>query len=157
MRLRNKKGSAVVEAALMMPWLAFLFVGVLDFGFYSYAAICTQNAARAAAMLTSHDTKSQTAALACQAALGELQILPNMSGVSTCTALPTIVAIKKLCASGSADPTCNGSPCADCDQDRFAQSVQVSVTYQTIPLVPIPGLTGQVTLTRIAEMRIIQQ
>jgi Flp pilus assembly protein TadG len=148
----------VVEAALMMPWLAFLFVGVLDFGFYSYAAICTQNAARAAAMRTSYDLKSQKTALACAAALAELQILPNMPGITTCTALPAIVTLKKLCASGSTDPSCQGSPCADCDQDIFAQSVQVSVTYQSVPMVPIPGvLTGQLTLTRIAEMRIIQR
>jgi len=50
MRTKNR-GSAVVEAALMMPWLAFLFMGVFDFGFYAYASICTQNAARAVAVL----------------------------------------------------------------------------------------------------------
>ena len=47
MSRKRQKGSAIVETALMMPWLAFIFVGVLDFGFYSYACICTQNAARA--------------------------------------------------------------------------------------------------------------
>jgi hypothetical protein len=31
------------------------------------------------------------------------------------------------------------------------------VTYQTFPMVPIPGiLTGQLTLTRTAEMRVIE-
>ena len=34
----------------------------------------------------------------------------------------------------------------------------VVVTYQTIPLVPIPGvLPGQITFSRTAEMRIIQE
>jgi hypothetical protein len=31
---------------------------------------------------------------------------------------------------------------------------QVSVTYTTIPLIPIPGvLTGQMTITRVVQMR----
>ena len=51
MRKRKlQKGSALVEMAFMMPWIAFLFVGIFDFGFYSYAAIATQNAARAVAL-----------------------------------------------------------------------------------------------------------
>src|SRR5258706_1465654 len=78
----RRSGQAVVEVALMMPWLAFLFVGVLDFGFYSYAAICTQNAARAAAMATSAGTTSQTNLIACTAALRELKGLPNMMGIA---------------------------------------------------------------------------
>jgi hypothetical protein len=35
--------------------------------------------------------------------------------------------------------------------------VQTTVTYQTLPMIPIPGiLTGRVQLTRVAEMRIWQ-
>ena len=53
-RERNKntreRGHAVVEIALMAPRIFFLFVGIYDVGVYSYAAICTQNAARAAAL-----------------------------------------------------------------------------------------------------------
>ena len=51
--MRRKKrngesGSAMVEVALLAPWIFFLFVGVFDMGFYSYMAICVENAARAA-------------------------------------------------------------------------------------------------------------
>ena len=47
--------------------------------------------------------------------------------------------------------------CADCSLDASATSAQASVTYQTVPLIPIPGvLTGRMTLTRVAEMRVIQ-
>ncbi len=54
---RGRGGSAIIEMALLMPWLVFLFVGILDFGFYTYAAICTQSAARAAAVATSQSAK----------------------------------------------------------------------------------------------------
>ena len=49
-RESKTSGQAIVEVSLMMPWIAFLFVGILDFGFYSYAAILLQNVAWAAAL-----------------------------------------------------------------------------------------------------------
>ena len=47
-RKAPNSGHAVVEIALMSPWILLLFVLIFDFGFYSYAAISTANAARAA-------------------------------------------------------------------------------------------------------------
>jgi hypothetical protein len=47
--------------------------------------------------------------------------------------------------------------CADCAfaYKGAATSYEAVVTYQTIPLVPIPGLlTGQLTLSRRAEERV---
>src|SRR5947207_14797502 len=49
----KERGHAVIEVSLMAPWIFFLFMGTLDFGFYSYAIIATQNAARVAVMQTS--------------------------------------------------------------------------------------------------------
>jgi Flp pilus assembly protein TadG len=157
----------VVEAALMMPWLAFLFVGVLDFGFYSYAAICTQNAARAAAIATAASSTSQTNLNACTAALRELKGLPNMSGIATCQTSAGAVNGTNPVAAFVIVLDCNSTPtCADCTATACAAtpppalptSAQASVTYQTIPMIPIPGvLTAQLTLTRICEMRIILQ
>jgi Flp pilus assembly protein TadG len=146
-RRRNQRGNAVVEVALMAPWIFFLFLGVFDVGFYCYAAICTQNAARAVAL--SH---AQTSNLdKCTIALGELHTLPNVNG-GTCGALPVVVTVTEL----------NGSDCADKGVGtavNFAAvpfCVQSAVTYQTIPLLPIPGvLTGRMTLTRTSQMRLL--
>lgn len=165
--MRRNRGSAIVEAALLMPWLAFLFIGTLDFGFYAYAAICTQNAARAAALQTD-GAGSQTNALACSAALGELNGLPNMVNVTTCVtsrsaitnADPVAVCAVTLTASGSSNSACSTTAaCADCNDASATtpSSAQVVVTYQTPPLLPIPGvLTGRLTLTRVAEARVLQ-
>src|SRR5690348_3763138 len=51
-RRGREGGHAVLEAAFLMPWLIFLFIGAFDMGFYSYALICTENAARVATMYT---------------------------------------------------------------------------------------------------------
>lgn len=162
MKRNRRRGTAVVEAALMMPWIAFLFVGVLDFGFYAYAAICTQNAARAVAVTQA----TGSGAGICTVALGELSGLPNMVGVTSCgtypgditSTKPAAVCVATLTKSGSSDTTCSSATkCADCDLNASSTSVVAQVTYQTLPMVPIPGvLMGQMTLSRTAEMRVIQ-
>ena len=144
----KQSGQAIVETALMMPWLAFLFVGVLDFGFYSYAAISIQNAARAAALRSAASQYSFSSGNSCIAALGELRGLPNMVGVTSCAALPAVVVVTPL----------SNPDCADCSVTPAATSVLATVTYQTIPMIPIPGMVmGQLTMTRTAEARVLKQ
>src|SRR6476646_3701085 len=53
MRRDCRSGHAVVETALMAPWLFLFFIAIFDFGFYAYAGIVTANAARVAALHTS--------------------------------------------------------------------------------------------------------
>ena len=134
----RQKGHAVLEAAFLMPWLIFLFVGAFDMGFYCYALICTENAVRIAAMYTSSSNSTAAdAGTACSLALGELGWLNNLNGVTTCDSLPLIV-------------TAASAPGPD-----NAGSSQVTVTYQSSQLIPIPGvLTGRLTITRTAQMRL---
>jgi Flp pilus assembly protein TadG len=157
---QRKRGSALVEMAFMMPWIAFLFVGILDFGFYSYGAIATQNAARAVAL----QSASGSAINICQSAKNEMGFLSNVPGTS-CAATQAGVSNTTpiwVCTGTLTNTTAAvcGQPtaiCADCALDNQATSIKAVVTYMSIPLVPIPGiLTGKLTLTRIAEARIIQ-
>lgn len=134
----GRRGNAVVETALIMPWLLLLFLGVFDFGFYAYAAITTAHAARVAALYTSSSPSNAADTTgACYYALQALQDLPNVgSGVTGCTALP--VQVTATAVSGA-----DGAPASS-----------VTVIYQTVPLFPIPGLMGQMTITRTAQMRV---
>ena len=135
----RERGHSILEVALFLPWLFFLFFGVLDAGFYAYAFISTASAARVAALYTSSSsTRAADTSGACTYALEELRTTPNVgSGITTCTALPVMVT-----ATSVTGP--DGSPASS-----------VSVTYQTVPLVPIPGLLSkQVTITRSVQMRV---
>ena len=167
-RKRSESGSAIVELALMSPWLFFLFVGILAFGFYMYAGICVQNAARVAAAQTSAGPGSATQAVACAAVLAELNLLPNsptacLSSGSPTSASPLVVTQTTLC--GSTTPvsvTCSARPtvptCADCAQNTAGASSQVTVTYQSVKLIPIPGsLAAQLNFYKSAENRILVQ
>ena len=75
-RKKGQSGSSIVEVALLSPWIFFLFVGIFDFGFYAYAAICTQNAARAAAFWPRHDRRRALPPDPCSAAAQEMRMLP---------------------------------------------------------------------------------
>jgi Flp pilus assembly protein TadG len=163
---RNRDGSAVVEFALMMPWLAFIFVGVIDFGFYAYAAICTESAARVAGIYASGSLGLANSAAAsntvvCPQVLGELKGLPNIPNtLTTCASGPGGITNAQPVAVVTAVLTCATSPkAADCTASPLVSpsSVQLAVTYQSVPMIPIPGvMMNRLTLTRIAEVRISQ-
>ena len=143
-RFRRKKcrGGSALEMAFFMPWYIFLFVGAYDWGFYAHALISTASAARVAALYTSTDATTQSdATKACTYALEELRIAPNVtSTMTTCNALPVIVTATAKTGANSAD----GNPASE-----------VSVSYQTNQLIPIPMLLkGRATFVRTVQMRL---
>jgi hypothetical protein len=167
---RRERGQAMVEVTLMMPWIFFLFVGILDFGFYAYSAITTENTARVVAMQIA---KSQGfSASACALAVSEMNRLNNVAGQSTpCASGTTVnppsqpIAVCTGILTKTATAVCGlpAAMCADCDCSKFpspicdnSSSVKVAVVYQAPTLIPIPGvLTNQVTFFRTAEQRIL--
>src|SRR3954466_11817603 len=80
----GRRGTAMLELALLSPWIVFLFIGVFDYGFYAYSLITLEAATRSAALWnSSHATPADTTA-ACTVVTGEMQTLVNMNGVTTC-------------------------------------------------------------------------
>jgi len=136
---KGRRGHAVVETVLIAPWIFFLFVGVLDFGFYSYALIAVENATRVAALGAGTSSSAATdQTQACTYVREELRCVPNFSSLpAACDALDLIVNVQAL---------------TDAEGD---DAVRVTVTYRTIPMIPIPGLvTGRFTITRSAETKV---
>ena len=136
---RGNHGQSALEFALFLPFLLFLFVGAFDWGFYAWALITTQNAARAAALYTSASpSKAADSAGACTVVAAEMSAAPNVGANPSCTAAPLAV-------------TATGIPSGP----DGAPASKVSVTYTTPFLIPIPALlTGQVAITRTVEMRV---
>ncbi len=134
-------GHSMIEVALLAPWLFFLFVGICDFGFYAHALISTENAARAAALASGGTSGGGSQPLACSYALGELQGMPNSASLpASCNAPPLRV---------------NYSTFTDAENHP---GIAIEVSYQPIPLIPIPGvLPSQLTITRTVEMPVFQR
>ena len=139
---RCERGHAVMEAALLLPWVLFLFVGAFDLGFYNYSLINTENAARVAAWYTSQSTSTSTdATTACTYALAELSAMPNVgTGVTTCGASPVVVTASQVTGTDGTEAS------------------QVTVSYTSPQMIPIPGLLkGQYTFNRTVQMRLVSQ
>jgi Flp pilus assembly protein TadG len=135
---RKRRGSALVELTMLSPWIFFLFIGIIDIGFYSYGLISVENAARIAAEYTSQtSTTASDQAGACTKILAELSNLSNVASLTSCGATPLVVTANAVTGPDGGAAT------------------SVSVTYQTISLIPIPGLLqSQLTFTRNVKMRI---
>jgi Flp pilus assembly protein TadG len=143
----KRRGNAAIEVAVLSPWIFFLFLGVFDSGFYMYGAISTANAARVAALYTSSGPNTLDDSFgACQIALEEMRQLPNVKAGVSC---PASCAAGTACTAGPVTFTAvsmgagaDGSPAS-----------QVTVQYQTMQLITLPGFAGQMTLKRTVQMR----
>ena len=148
-------GQAIIEVSLLAPWILFLFVGVLDFGFYSHALISTENAARVAALYAaSNGSLSGDARGACQYVLQEMRSMPNVTSQTSCpsscfgscTAGPLTVTVRALDGAGGRPLGVDGGP-----------ATEVAVRYETVGLIPIPGIMAkQLSMTRVVQMRVIE-
>ena len=130
----------MIEFALLAPWIIFLFVGAYDWGFYAHALISTENAARIAALYGANLSGGNvSSATACNIVLQELSISSNVTGLSTCTGPVS-----------TSQPVVVNLTCTTLDS---VNSIQVAVTYQTVQLIPIPGLlAGKTTIYRVAQL-----
>lgn len=138
MRSNPRRGHAIVELALMCPWILLLFMGLFDFGFYAYAAISTQNAARAAVLVTAgSDATAASQSTACLYVREELRYMTNYSSLPAgCGALPLLVQATQVVGPDGEDAS------------------RVQVSYRTVQMFTLPFFPGQMTITRTAEMRI---
>jgi Flp pilus assembly protein TadG len=137
-RNRKRRGGAMLEMALFSPWIIFLFIGALDWGFYAYSMIALETATRSAAVYTSGGFPSDSSGACTKIVLPEMKSMPNIgSGITSCDSSPLIVTATQI--TGPDNTTAS----------------QVSVTYTTPMLIPIPGLLAkQFTITRVVTMKV---
>lgn len=143
-RKRNK-AQAMVEAALMAPWIFLLFIAVFDFGFYAYALITTENAVRVGA-LTAADSwgSANSSAGVCYQVVEEMRTVPNVTGV-TCGCAGS------SCAAGPIQLTVDAIEGAGCPEGTdTARCVRVTLRYRTLSLIPLPFLQKQWNYQRAA-------
>jgi Flp pilus assembly protein TadG len=142
---KGRGGNALVEVTLMAPWIFFLFVGVLDFGFYAYQFITVENAARSAALLT-----SQSKAAATDQSDACALVLTQLRGASYGRTLTA-------CSDAA---NCGTKPCLSVATTLVtgpdgADAAQVEVKYTSLGMIPIPGvLASSFVIDRIWQMKV---
>lgn len=133
----RKSGNTAIEFAFFAPWYLFLFLGIFNYGFYSYSLIAVQNAARICGFYASGSASASIdTTTVCKYALAQLKNLPNVgSGTVTCSSPVTVA------ASATTGP--DGYPAAS-----------VTVSYSTPALFAVPIIfPGQITISKTVVMR----
>lgn len=149
MKKRRERGNSIIEFSLMAPWLLFLFIGAMDWGFYAYSLIATESAARVACLYTSTSSSTATdSTTACTYALEQLRRMPNVGTTVTTCGTGTSVSASAPVAISATEVT--GASSADGNN-----AAQVEVTYQTPVYMPMLGtVPKQLTITRTIQMRL---
>ncbi|MEO8027366.1 MAG: TadE family protein [Bryobacteraceae bacterium] len=143
---RNQRGNVMVEFALSAPIALMFMTAAFDFGFYAYAFISVENAARSAALRNSGGRESAAdQPAACAVAMQELRGLPNIGTLATCGTAPLIVT-SVLCDGPGACAGSAGTP-------DGAPAAAVTISY-TMPSVFRIAFTGPGVITRTSEMKV---
>lgn len=153
--LRNDRGSAFVELALVVPFLCLLLIGTVELGRIAYAAIEVSNAARAAVAfgsqrlgLANDSTDMKTAAAA------DASNLASMGATLTTNA--TDACYCDTSSGARTSVTCN-STFSLCPAGTTSVVYVLATTQATVPtMFKYPGLPTSFTLHGFAQMRVVQ-
>ena len=131
---KTDSGQALVEAALVIPLLAFILVGVAELARVAYAAIEVSNAAKAGVQYGTQNgsTAADPTGIA-NAAAGDAA---NLTGLTTTSSVSCI------CSDGSAS-TCQPTDCAN---SHIESILTVNTQADFDPIFHVPGLPTTFTL-----------
>jgi Flp pilus assembly protein TadG len=131
-------GGSLVEFALILPLLAFLLVGMVDFGRGMAISMALESAARSGAeygSLFPQDSGGVQTAVA--EALGSGLTAQSVSAVPECRCAGLVTACSAACNGGGAE-----------------MYLTVQVNYAYSPILPYPGIAASYPLKGTAEFRI---
>ena len=142
--IKDKAGVAAVEFALIVPILAFLFIGLVDFGMYINAEMKLENMARAASEYVRNggDEDNLTADIL---AFGE-----TADGVNDFDDITITTSTVCECDDG-VEVDCAGSCNAGTGYMRQFFIVDLDMDYQ--PIFPYPGLPDSISLNGNARLQ----
>lgn len=137
--VRNEKGVAAVEFALVAPILLLLLLGLADFGLAMRERMALASAARAGAERAWADSGDNAA------------ITQAVQAAGTLDAAAITVAVTEFCECAGTASAC-GVTCAD--GSTPATYVGVSVSEDFPLLLPYPGIGSPIALTGTAILRV---
>lgn len=161
--LRSQSGQALVEVALLTPFLLALLLGVIELGRYAYISILVGNAARAGAAYGAQGLAASVNAAAIEEAANNdfqnngqtgLTVIPSVSNPAPTTSCG--------CDSGGtvAPAVCdtNTNPNAGtCALGHWVVMVSVTASGTFDSLFKYPGIPASISISRTSTMRVAQQ
>ena len=139
----GRRGTAMVEFALVLPMLLLLLVGVLDLGFAIYDTLQVQAAATAGAQYAARNTWD-SGAISAEVA--------GATGTPGITATPVPTQVCGCTDGGQFSVVGCATRCPSGTAPGLYASVSAQLQYQ--PTLPYPGLPSPLTLTGQAYQRL---
>jgi hypothetical protein len=141
-----RRGSAVVELALLLPFLVFIFLVSVDFARIIYYTIVIDNCCHNASIFGSNTYDNQN-----QQWIGNAQYWqgPSNQMVSTEQAAANVDGTNLSPALSTSNVTVSGSQDASGNQVNI---VTISYTFNTIT--QFPGIPSTVTIKRTSQVRV---
>jgi len=136
----SEQGASLVELGLMLPFLALLLLGVIDFGRAYYVAVEVSNAAYTGAMYGTQNSADITGMQ--NAATGDAPDVSGMSATAT---------IGCECSDGTnSSANCTSRPTCGVNVVNY---VQVTTSYTYRPMFPWPGVPASIPIQGSAKLR----
>ena len=142
------KGQGFVELAVSMVLLSLLLLLACDFGRMFYAYVTVSNAARSGAQFGAQSVINAANSNGIKSAVtndsSNITLASGSPAVSQCTCISTATVVAQ-CASSY-----------NCSDNPEATYVTVTVATPFTTLGSYPGLPNPITLTKTAEMQVLQ-
>jgi len=145
-RRKNRAGQSVVEVALMAPWIFFLFVGVIDLGFWCYSLVSFENGTRAAGLYAS------THPLPPSTTQNEVLGLQTQLQKVACAEMTYVINIPANCANVTVS-----IPVTTIYGGNTPDHVSFLVTAPVVPMIPLPGLLQAGNVSRRVEVAVLSR
>lgn len=164
--LRDNRGSAFVELALVLPLLTFVIIGAAELGRIAYYSIELSSAARAGASYGAENSANVE-----QITPIETVAQNDASDVTlTWTTAPTEACVCETVYTSGATPTYNATAPGDCTAAAITgcdvsnststqypiEYVDVTTTATVKTMFKYPGIPASFNLSGFAEMRVLQ-
>lgn len=147
----SQRGTSMVEFALVAPLLAFLLIGLIDVGRYTYYGIVAAHAARSGLQYG-----AQNLATAADAAADG----PNTTGAAFADAQSISafqVAASVVCTMNGQTTSCPVNNAGSAPPSGLVYFVKVQISGTFTPLIQYPGIPTAVPIGATATMRVIDQ
>jgi hypothetical protein len=157
--MKNENGQALVEAALSLPFIVVMLLGMTEIGKMVYCAIEVTNSARAAAQYATMNGGAFSTNSSGMDVTGMLTAAQSDSGnLGTSVSFPTTPTYSCACADGSTTYSCNtGSAIpSGCSGSHLIITVTVHTQGTFTPDIKVPGLSTSYTLHGLATEEVLQ-
>ena len=143
-RAMPRRGSAILEAGLLLPVLIFMTCGAMDFARVFYAGIVVESAARAGVQSGSFSVGNDDAVKMNDAAVND----SSGQGLTGVTASSRTFC---SCVNSTAEVGCNTSCSGGATPGGY---VETTAAYTFNPIVPYPGVPRNIAISSTAKFRV---